>query len=235
MSPAAAPTPAPRAPRPRPPALRMARLCMDHLSIYLPVILMAVLALGTYWLVRTTPVFAPAGPAQPPRHDPDYFMRDFSVKTFAPDGRLKSEVRGTEARHYPDTDTLEIDQVHMRSYSTEGHVTAATAKRALSNSDSSEVQLFGNAVVVREAITQANGRTVPRMEFRSEFLHAYTDTERVKSHLPVELIRGNDRFVGDSMVFDNQERVLELKGRVRGTLVPTPTANAAKPSPRPAR
>ncbi|MDD0810976.1 LPS export ABC transporter periplasmic protein LptC [Curvibacter sp. RS43] len=231
MSPTAAPTP-PAPNRPRPPALRVARLCADHLSIYLPVILMAVLALGTYWLVRTTPVFAPAGPAQAVRHDPDYFMRDFAVKTFAPDGRLKSEVRGTEGRHYPDTDTLEIDQVHMRSYSAEGHVTVATAKRALSNSDSSEVQLFGNAVVVREPITQANGREIPRMEFRSEFLHAFTDTERVKSHLPVELIRGNDRFTGDAMDFDNLERVIELRGRVHGTLVPTPAAGAA---PKPAR
>jgi hypothetical protein len=55
-------------------------LLLDHLSIYLPVILMGVLALGTYWLVRTTPVFR--RPQQAPRHEPDYFMRDFAVKTF---------------------------------------------------------------------------------------------------------------------------------------------------------
>jgi len=204
----------------RKPALGLVRLLLDHLSIYLPVILMGVLALGTYWLVRTTPVFAPAGPQQAPRHEPDYFMRDFAVKTFDPQGRLKSEVRGTEARHYPDTDTLEIDQVHLRSYSAEGQVTVATAKRALSNSDSTEVQLFGNAVVVREPFTDPSGRVAPRMEFRSEFLHAFTDTEKVRSHLPVVLIRGDDRFTGDAMDFDNLARTLELRGHVHGTLMP---------------
>jgi lipopolysaccharide export system protein LptC len=46
------------------------------------------------------------------------------------------------------------------------------------------------------------------------------DTERVKSHKPVELIRGKDQFMADSMDFDNLDRVMQLKGRVRGTLVP---------------
>jgi hypothetical protein len=35
------------------------------------------------------------------------------------------------------------------------------------------------------------------------------------------MVRGNgDRFTADSMVYDNLDRVLELKGRVRGTLEP---------------
>jgi lipopolysaccharide export system protein LptC len=44
--------------------------------------------------------------------------------------------------------------------------------------------------------------------------------ERIKSHKPVELIRGNDSFTADSLDFDNVERVLQLKGRVKGTLLP---------------
>ena len=60
---------------------------------------MGVLALGTYWLVRSTPVFEAPAPDQPPRHEADYFMQKFSVKTFDASGRLKSEIFGTEARH----------------------------------------------------------------------------------------------------------------------------------------
>ena len=58
------------------------------------------------------------------------------------------------------------------------------------------------------------------MEFRSEFLHAFMNTEQVKSNKPVELTRGQDRFSGDAMDFDNLGRVVELHGRVKGTLVP---------------
>jgi lipopolysaccharide export system protein LptC len=45
-------------------------------------------------------------------------------------------------------------------------------------------------------------------------------TERIKSHKPVELVRGSDRFTADSLDYDNVERVLELRGRVRATLLP---------------
>lgn len=43
----------------------MLRLIWERASLYLPVLLMGVLALGTYLLVRNTPVFGP--PPQPNR------------------------------------------------------------------------------------------------------------------------------------------------------------------------
>ncbi|MEO8119170.1 MAG: LPS export ABC transporter periplasmic protein LptC [Rhodoferax sp.] len=200
--------------------IKLVRVVWERLSLYLPIILMAMLALGTYWLVRSTPMLMQPEKEAPARHEPDYFMRNFSVKTFDGTGRLKSEVLGTYARHYPDTDTLEIDSVRIRSFNEEGRLTTATARRALTNGDASEVQLFGDARVVREPAPDIAGQPQPRMEFRGEFLHAFMNTERVKSHKPVELIRGNDVFTADSMDFDNLDRVMQLKGRVKGTLVP---------------
>ncbi|MEO5669634.1 MAG: LPS export ABC transporter periplasmic protein LptC [Ramlibacter sp.] len=182
--------------------------------------LMGLMALGTYWLARNTPALAPVEAQRAATHDPDYFMRRFSVKTFDATGRLKSEIRGIEARHYPDTDTLEIDRPHIRSYNARGELTVATADRALSNADGSEVQLLGHAVVTREATTTPGGQARQRLEFRGEFLHAFMDAERVKSHKPVELTRGADRFTADSMDYDNQGQVLEMRGRVHGTIAP---------------
>ncbi|SDO71174.1 lipopolysaccharide export system protein LptC [Rhodoferax sp. OV413] len=196
------------------------RSAWERLSIYLPIILMAVLALCSYWLVRNTPIFTAAGVAAPVSHEPDYFMRTFSVKTFDALGRLKSEVLGVEARHFPDNDTVEIDKVRIRSVNPEGLVTVATADRGLSNADGSEVQLFGNAVVVREAVTSKGVVLQPRLEFRSDFLHAYMETERVRSNKPVTLIRGKDTFTADTMDYDNLDRQMQLNGRVRGILQP---------------
>ncbi len=200
--------------------LRAGARFWDQVSIYLPIILMGLLALGTYWLVRNTPTAGPAASEKAAQHEPDYFMRKFSVKSFDGSGRLKSEVFGSEARHYPDNDTLEIDQPRIRSIDEKGLLTVATANRALSNGDGSEVQLFGNAVVVRDAGTDATGSRVPRIEFRGEFLHAFLNTERIKSNKPVMLTRGADQFTADSMDFDNLDRVMDLRGRVRGVLVP---------------
>lgn len=186
----------------------------DRLSVYLPVILMGLLALGTYWLARNTPTFAPLAPERAPTHEPDYFMRGFSVKSFDATGRLKSEVHGEEVRHYPDTDTFEIDQPRIRAYNASGALMVATARRAVSNADASQVQLIGDAVVTRE---QAKAQ---RLEIRGEFLHVFFDTERVTSHKPVRITRGGDAFVADSLEYDNLDRTLQLRGRVRGLLAP---------------
>jgi len=195
----------------------------ERVSVYLPIILMGFMALGTYWLARNTPVAETPEAKRAATHEPDYFMRRFSVKSFDASGRLKSEVFGTEARHYPDTDTLEIDQPRIRSFNVRGELTVATARLALSNADGSEVQLMGNAVVTREAVTDTAGMTRPRLEFRGEFLHAFLETERVRSNKPVELTRGDSRFTADSLDYDSIDQQMELRGRVRGTLVPAPS------------
>lgn len=202
---------------------RLLLLVWDRLSLYLPVVLMGFLALGTYWLVQSTPAPGTPAPERPLRHEPDYFMKNFSVKTFVEAGRLKSEVFGVDARHYPDSDTTEIDRVRIRTFDEQGRLTTATAKRALTNGDGSEVELFGNALVVREAMLDKSGQTSPRMEFRGEYLHAFLNTERVESNLPVELRRGNDVFVGDTMEYDNVQQMIIMRGRVKGKLVPVLT------------
>ncbi len=199
----------------------------DRVTLYLPIIVAAAVALGTYWLVRNAPRLLAATAKAAPTHEPDYFMRGFVVKNFLPSGELRSELAGKEGRHYPDSDTLEVDQVRMRSISPAGLVTHATADRGLSNGDGSEIQLFGNAIVVRDAAVGPSGQPLPRLEFRGEFLHAFLDTERVRSHKPVTLTRGADRFTADNLDYDNLSGVANLKGRVRGVLIPSATPAAA--------
>jgi lipopolysaccharide export system protein LptC len=200
----------------------LVREAWDRFLLYLPLACMALLALGSYWVVRSVPPVATPATAHAPRHDPDYFMDDFAVKTFDAHGRLRSEVMGDKVRHYPDTQWLEIDGIHIRSFDANGHLTTASADRGLTNEDGSEVQLMGHARVVREASAKAGEKAGPSMQFSGEFLHAFMSSERLLSHKPVELERGNDRFTADRMDFDNVEQVLRLDGRVRGTLVPTP-------------
>lgn len=200
----------------------MLQSAWNRLSIYLPILLMGVLALGSYWLVRNTPIFTSANITAPVTHEADYFMRNFSVKNFDALGHLKSEVFGAEAHHFPDTDTVEISQVRIRSVNPQGLVTVSTADRGLSNGDGSEVQLFGNAMVVRQAVIDKGVVVQPKMEFRSDFLHAYLETERVRSNKSVTLVRGADTFTADSMDYNNLDRLMQLDGRVKGILLPSP-------------
>jgi lipopolysaccharide export system protein LptC len=174
-------------------------------SAYLPLLLMALLAMGTWWLVQHTPRAVGPGAQTPMRHDPDYMMQGFTMQRFGADGRLRVQVQGTRMRHYPDSDTLEIDGVTIRAQSPDGSVTLATARQALANGDASEIQLIGTAQVVREGA--GNGRKV---EFDSEFLHAFLNLERVTSHLPVRLREGRSELNVGAIDYDNLARSAKL-------------------------
>jgi lipopolysaccharide export system protein LptC len=189
---------------------------LEQVSSYLPLLLMALLALSTWWLVKNTPLAETERAAAPLRHEPDYTMTRFVVQRFGSDGALRAQIEGELLRHYPDTDTLEIDSARIRTIAPDGRVTRATAQRAVSNGDGSEFQLQGGAHVTREATAGDEA-----IEFRGEFLHAFLYTERLRSHLPVTVTRGGTELRGDALEYDNLDRVLQLKGRVQATFAPT--------------
>ena len=198
------------------------RSALDRLAMYLPVIVMGMLALASYWLVRNAPALSAPAVQRAPSHDPDYWINGFAMRQFDATGRLKSEVRGDVARHYPDTDRFEIDRVHMQSWDERGRLTVATAMRAISNSDSTTVELVGQAVVVRAGAVLADGRQEQDLEIRGEYLLAERNGERLSSDRPVVLTRGGDQLHADRLDYRNLDRVLQLEGRVRGVLHPRP-------------
>ncbi len=193
---------------------------LETASAYLPLLLMAALALGTWWLVKNTPLFEAGRTLEAPRHEPDYTMTQFMVQRFAADGVMRVQIEGDVMRHYPDTDTLEIDNPRIRAYGDDGRVSVATARQALSNRDGSEVQLNGGAHVVREATPKEAA-----IEFRGEFLHYFQNTERVRSHLPVVVTQGSTEIRADSMAYDNLARVLDLKGHLSAVIASPPESN----------
>ncbi|MBX3620553.1 MAG: LPS export ABC transporter periplasmic protein LptC [Rhizobacter sp.] len=185
------------------------------LSSYLPLLMMALLALGTWWLVKNTPLSDQARASVPVRHEPDYEMHKFAVQRFTAQGPLRAQIEGDVLRHYPDTDTLEIDNVHVRAVGPDGQVTVASARRGIANGAGTEVQLLGGAQIVREA---APG--VEAIDFRGEFLHAFLDTERVRSHLPVTVTRGDTQVQADGMEYSHLDRLIKFTGRMRASFMP---------------
>ena len=181
----------------------------DALSSYLPLLLMALLALGSWWLVKNTPAGPKAPETQVLRHDPDYTMSKFSLERFEPSGRLKLRIEGEQMRHFPDTDRIEIDTVRMNAIAPDGRVTLADARNALSNGDGSEVQLSGAAQINS---TDLRGQV---LVIKSEFLHIFTVTERLRTHLPVTVQRGGTELRAGGLDYDHATGRLEMAPPVR--------------------
>ena len=186
----------------------------NALMAYLPLLLMAALAGSTWWLVKNTP--SPEGPAVEgaPRQEPDYTMHRFSITRFDDQGRFALRIDGEVLRHYPATDHFEIDGVRIHAVAPDGRTTDATARRAVSNADGTEVQLIGGAQVV----AQVEGGDTLQMD--SEFLHAFLRFERLRSHLPVVVRRGSDETRASGLDYDHLDRLLQLRGPVRSVYRP---------------
>jgi lipopolysaccharide export system protein LptC len=186
----------------------------ETLSAYLPILLMAALALATWWLVKNSP--KPPGEVAPRAvsAEPDYTMSGFALERFAPDGRLMLRIEGAQMRHYPATDRIEIDGAQIQAWSPAGRLTRASAARAVGTGDGSELQLLGGAEVVGE-----DAAGVPLL-MRSEFLHAFFIDERVESDRPVLVRHGATELRAAGLLYEHASQRLELKGPLKVTLTP---------------
>lgn len=199
-------------------ALPLARLHQgwDRAAVYLPVLTMGLLALGSYWILRSAP--EPQAPAlpRPASHEPDYFMRGFSVRSHGADGALLSELSGSQVRHYPDNDVIEIDQARLLALNSSGYTRAEA--RLLSTDGQQSQYLLEGAVTVERHGSAGKAGPESSMHFAGEQLRVYADGQRIASDLPVELTRNGNRATAQSLRYDNSTGVAELQGRVRAQL-----------------
>jgi len=194
------------------------RKAWDRLTLYLPLLVMLVLASGSWWLVRSMPDLWNTPKNKVARKDPDYHLRHFVVKVFDAQGQLVREVMGDEGRHYPDTDELHIEQVNFTAKADAGQLLTAAGRKGIATGDGERVTLLGNARAVREATDE-----LPRIELRGERIVALLKQEKLLSSHPVQITRGTDVFTANQMDFDIPSGQYQLTGRVRGTLTPSTT------------
>ncbi len=191
------------------------RRTLDRLTIYLPLFLFAILALASWWLVRSMPEMVTPGLDPQLRQDPDFRLGQFTAKSFDATGRLTREISGQSATHYPATQSLHIEGVRLLAENEAGIRLTAQARQGVSQEAKQRVTLSGNAMAVR----QADARS-PRIELHGETFTAWLEEERLVSDQPVRINRGRDVFHARSMNFDTRSGQYDLQGGVQAVLRP---------------
>lgn len=186
----------------------------EALSSYLPLLLMALLALATWWLVKNSPQAPPLATAKLTSTEPDAVMSRFTLERFDATGQLKLRIAGVELRHFPDTDRVEIEQARIVAYAPDGRITRAQAARVRGQADGSELQLDGGAEVI-----STDGLGAP-LVIRSETLLAYLLLDRVQAPKPVLVQQGGAELRANSLSYDHGRKKLELSGAVRAVVQP---------------
>lgn len=195
----------------------------EGLSSSLPILLMGLLAAGTWWLVRNTP--QPEGPQRQvsPKHEVDYEMRRFIARRYGANGVQRAVVEGQVMRHYVDDGSVEIDDVRARGTDAHGRLMHATAQRGVSDAENTEIQLLGQARVVRDAAAvPAGGASAPRKttdgrtELQGEALWFYPDEQRVHSDIAVTMISEDGQIDAGTLDYDGRLGIGQMSKGVRG-------------------
>jgi len=196
--------------------IRIFAIVIDRLVLVLPLLMVAMLALGSYWMVRSAPGVDTGELPRPPDDTPDYLIEGFTVQKFDANGRLSALLQGASAQRLPDAPWIEIQKFTFRSTDAQGQGKLASADQGLSNPDNNEFQLSGNARMVRAAHPAGD---YPRLEIRGDFLHVWTEPEKVESDRPVQIVHGKHRIRADSLQYDGTTRALQMDGRVQAIFV----------------
>ena len=161
--------------------------------------------------------------AAPPRHEPDYTMTRFVVQRFGSDGALRSADRRRAAAPLSPTTTRSRS---TRRASAPSAPTASSRSRMPAGRSPTATAARCSCSATRTSSRPAHGKE-EQIEFRGEFLHAFRNVERLRSHLPVVVTQGQSVVRADGMDYDNLARVVDLKGRTSATF--TPPRRAAAP------
>jgi len=181
-------------------------------TAFFPLLLLALLAAGTYWLDYIVELSAPGGKG-PLRHDPDFVVENFTITAMTPEGRPESRLSAERMVHFPDDRTTDVTALRLTQIARdERPPLRVQSDRATVSENAEELDLYDNVVVVREA-------THDRGELRLEtpYLHYSREREIARTPSPVVITEGNSRVEGVGMELNAKTHWFEVKSAVQAT------------------
>lgn len=193
----------------------------------LPLLLMAVVAGSTFWLVQINSPHEEGRARSAKKHEPDYYMDRFSATELAADGSTKLRFTGDKMIHFDDDQTYEVKRPAMRAYQPDRPPVTTHADLGRMNAEGSVIDLYGNASILRQQ--GPDPAKDPRMTAASQYFQLLVNDDIVKTDKAVQLTRGPSVMTANGLIFNNVTREVQLLGNVRGTIVMgPPTGKAAQ-------
>ena len=172
---------------------------LDRLITWSPVLLLGALAALTYWLNAQVQVSGPS---------------------FDSSGRIRQALVAKRAQHYPDDDTTTLDAPEIAFTDPDKPRLDVTADHAKITGDREHAYFEGHVKAVREASTDAEGKTEGPVTFVSEFLHVIPKEDRIVTDRPVTITDPRGTINSTGLEYDNKAKTLKLRSRVSGQLQP---------------
>lgn len=181
-------------------------------SAALPLSILLILAVITFWL-RYATEFPPARNDGKTRHDPDYVIAGATLKKLDSAGKLQYTLVADRVRHYPDSDTTDLENPRMLYLHPTKPPVTVSARQGHLTSKAKTVELHDEVEVRRQA-TDAHDELL----VRSAQLTVLTDEEKAFTKNEVHITQGASWVRGTGMQVDNKLQTYLLESRVTGEI-----------------
>ena len=197
-----------------------------------PLVLAGVLAGFTWWLVVSSPEVADgARSPEPDRRTPDYVLDQARLARFDAQGKLAAVIDGERMRHYPATQTVQIDAMRMAMRHPDGRRVQALAREGewseglgmASLSGAADVRLADAGALLPVQAAELGERGEPGVtRVLGERLELDTRARVLTSRQPVTVVREASTVTAQTLRHDEPAGLTDLGGRVKGRLVSAP-------------
>ncbi|MBE2257721.1 MAG: LPS export ABC transporter periplasmic protein LptC [Candidatus Accumulibacter sp.] len=181
-------------------------------SALLPITILTILSALTFWLRYATELDETRGDGKH-RHDPDYIVNDATVRKVGEQGQLEYTLQAAEIRHYPDDDSVELDQPKLVYLQPKKAPLTISAARGRLSAKWERVDLDEQVELRREAI----GKQPPLVVETSQ-LTVLPDEEKAFTKSPVAITEGKSWLKGVGLQVDHKLQTYLLESRVTGEI-----------------
>lgn len=198
-------------------------LSADRFRTWLAIILLALVALGSFWILEVMRRNDEEGNARSTaRSEPDYYVENFNFVRLPNNGKANYHITGERLTHHPRDDNFEIQQPRINSFNANETPLSIRADSAMVEPKSrqisperehDQIHLQGNVQVERPESTAAS-----YLKLQSDYILLLPDENLMKTDKQVKLTAKNAELRATGMIADNTKQKIELLGKVHARL-----------------
>jgi len=185
---------------------------LHYLTALLLIILLAIASGWIFESIENNPILK----KEAVRHDPDYFLKNFTATTMNKKGKTAYKVKSAFLEHYPDDDSMKLQKPLFSFYENNVKVWTAQANEAFVLKGGKIIQLNGDVILNQIAI--ANKQTTP-VQLNAEQLTIEPDKKQAHTKSKIKLTKGSSRIQARGMRADMVKNRIEFLSQTRSHYV----------------
>lgn len=184
---------------------------LHYFTVLLLIILLAVVSGWVFESIDHKPVFT----KEKLRHDPDYFLKNFTATTIDKKGKPAYKIEAQYLEHFPDDDSMVLQYPLFSFYENNIKVWTAQANEAQILKNNEKIHLTGKVVLNQIS----SNKNLSAMVLSSEQLTIEPNKNLAHTKTKIKLKRGRDTIQAIGMRADMSKNRIEFLHKTRSSYV----------------